>query len=80
MQEPYPPTYIHFICHFNNRQLHEEVRQKVYFAKGNIIREKVRDLRHEFYAEMEIGVHGSSLYKEIVERGYAVKTFLLTGI
>jgi len=80
MQDAYPPTYLHFICHFNNRQLHEEVKQKVYFAKGNIIRERVRDLKNEFYAEVEIGVPGASLYKEIVERGYAVKTFLLSEI
>lgn len=80
MAEQYPPTYIHFICHFNNKHLCEEVKQKVYFAKGNVIREKVRDLKNEYYAEVEIGVHGASLYKEIVERGYAVKTFLLSEI
>jgi len=79
MQDQYP-TYIRFLCHFNNKVLHEEVKQKVFFARGTVIREKVRDLRDDFYAEMEIGVHGSSLYKEIVERNFAVKTFLLTSI
>lgn len=79
MEDQYP-SYIHFVCHFNNKIMHEEVRQKVRLAKGNIIREKVRDLKNEYYAEVEIGVHGASLYKEIVDRGFAVKTFLLTSI
>jgi hypothetical protein len=79
MEDQYP-SYIRFLCHFNDKKSYHEVIQKTFFARGNVIREKVKDLRDEFHAEVEIGVHGASLYREIVERDLALKTFLLTSI
>jgi hypothetical protein len=79
-QDIYPNTYIRFICHFNNKVMHEEVKQKVYLGGGMILREKVRDLRDGYVSELEVGIHGATLYKEIVNRQFAVKTFLLSDI
>lgn len=77
MEDQYP-SYIRFLCHFSDKSLYQQAMQKTFFAKGNIIREKVRDLKDDFHAEVEIGVHGSTLYKELSTM--SSKAFLLTSI
>lgn len=77
MEDQYP-SYIRFLCHFRDKAAYQDALQKIFFAKGNVIREKVRDLKDEFHAEIEIGVHGSTLYKQLSE--ISSKTYLLSSI
>jgi hypothetical protein len=79
MEDQYP-SYIRFLCVFSDKQSYQQAMQKTFFARGMVIREKVRDLKDEFFAEVEIGVHGSSLYKEISASELTVKTYLLSSI
>lgn len=78
MEDQYP-SYIRFLCVCRDKKTYAEVTQQTFFARGMIIREKVRDLKDEFYAEVEIGVHGSSLYKQLSESPL-IQTSLLTPL
>jgi hypothetical protein len=77
MEDQYP-SYIRFLCHFSDKSLYQQAMQKTFYSRGNVIREKIRDLKDDFHAEVEIGCHGSSLYKELSQM--CSKTYLLSSI
>jgi len=61
---------IKFVCKTINKANHEDIKRRVYFAGGAIVREKVyRDTSTVFEAEMEIMSEGGTLYREVKENG-----------
>jgi len=67
-----------FICKTTSKASHEEVRNKVFFSGGSILREKIRkDTSTEFEGEMEIVCHGGTLYRDLKENSLAESCYLV---
>lgn len=60
---------VKFVCQVDNKKDYYEVKKRILFQKGTLIREHVRDLKHEFFAEFECLVHGRTLYLDLKESG-----------
>lgn len=60
---------VKFVCQVDNKKDYYEVKKRILFQKGTLIREHVRDLNSEFFAEFECLVHGRTLYLDLKESG-----------
>lgn len=60
---------VRFYCILDSKQSYYEVKEKINFQRGSLVREHVRDLKDEFFAELECLVHGRTLYLDLKESG-----------
>jgi len=68
---------VRFHCILDDKKKYYEVKEKINFQKGTLVREHVRDLKDEFFAELECLVHGRTLYLDIKESGLCKNLDLL---
>jgi hypothetical protein len=54
-----------FVCKMNSKESHNEVKRKLYFAGGAVIREKIWDISSGFQSELEIICEGGTLYRDL---------------
>jgi hypothetical protein len=68
---------IRFICTVDNKASHEEIKRRLYSARGALMREKVyKDTSLEFLSEMEMMSEGGTLYREVKELGLAKSIYI----
>lgn len=56
---------VKFFCNTDNKKDYWEIKSKINFNRATIIRERVRDLKNDFYVEFEILSHGRTLYRDL---------------
>jgi hypothetical protein len=68
---------IRFVCRTDSKEKHEEIKRRLYSARGAIVREKVyKDTSTEFESEMELLSEGGTLYREVKELGLAKSVYI----
>jgi len=60
---------VRFVCTTDTKQKYYEIKQKIFHARATIMREKIRELKDEYFAEFEIVSFGRTLYLELKESG-----------
>jgi len=58
---------VRFVCTTDTKKKYYEIKQKIFHARATIMREKIRELRDEYFAEFEIVSYGRTLYRELKE-------------
>ena len=58
---------VRFVCTTDTKQKYYEIKQKIFHARATIMREKIRELKDEYFAEFEIASYGRTLYRELKE-------------
>jgi hypothetical protein len=73
-------TAIRFVCTTDNKASHEEIKRRLYSARGALMREKVyKDTSAEFHSEMEMMSEGGTLYREVKELGLSKTIYIKEG-
>jgi hypothetical protein len=68
---------LRFVCTTDNKASHEEIKRRLYSARGALMREKVyKDTSTEFLSEMEMMSEGGTLYREVKELGLAKSIYI----
>jgi len=60
---------VRFICTTDDKQKYHKIKEKVFFSRATIMREKIRELKDEYFAEFEIITEGRYLYRDLKESG-----------
>jgi len=60
---------IRFVCSTDDKQKYHKIKEKIFHTRSTIMREKVRELRDEFFAEFEIMAFGRTLYRDLKDSG-----------
>jgi hypothetical protein len=60
---------IRFVCTTDDKQKYHKIKEKIFHTRSTIMREKVRELRDEFFAEFEIMAFGRTLYRDLKDSG-----------
>lgn len=68
---------VKFYCRIDDKEKYREVKRKINIQRGTLTRESVRDLKSEFFAELECMVHGRTLYLDLKESGLCKNIGLL---
>lgn len=69
-----------FVCKTDTKQKHEEIKRRLFSARGALIREKVyRDNSTTFESEMEMMSEGGTLYREVKELNLATSIYITEG-
>jgi len=69
-----------FVCKTDSKQKHEEIKRRLFSARGALIREKVyKETSVAFESEMEMISEGGTLYREIKELGLATSIYIKEG-
>jgi len=68
---------VRFYCILDDKKKYYEVKRKINIQRGTLLRENIRDLKNEFYAELECLVHGRTLYLDLKESGLCKNLNLL---
>jgi hypothetical protein len=58
---------VRFVCTTDTKQKYYEIKQKIFHARATIMREKIREMKDEYFAEFEIVSYGRTLYRELKE-------------
>lgn len=68
---------IRFVCTTDNKTNHEEIKRRLYSARGALMREKVyKDTSTDFQSEMEMMSEGGTLYREVKELGLSKTIYI----
>ena len=68
---------IRFVCTTDSKKSHEEIKRRLYSARGALMREKVyKDTSSEFRSEMEMMSEGGTLYREVKELGLSKTIYI----
>ena len=70
---------VKFFCNTNDKKDYYQIKSKINFNRATLIRERVRDLKDDFYAEFEIMCHGRTLFLDLKQSGLCKKIFLKPG-
>lgn len=71
---------IRFVCTTDNKADHEEIKRRLYSARGALMREKIyKDTSSEFHSEMEMMSEGGTLYREVKELGLSKTIYIKEG-
>jgi len=70
---------VKFFCNTDNKKDYQQIKSKINFNRASITRERVRDLRDDFYAEFDIMCHGRTLFLDLKQSGLCKKIFLKPG-
>jgi|DEB0MinimDraft_10_1074344.scaffolds.fasta_scaffold87589_2 hypothetical protein len=68
---------VRFYCILDDKKKYYEVKRKINIQRGTLLRENIRDLKNEFYAELECLVHGRTLYLDLKASGLCKNLNLL---
>jgi len=69
-----------FVCKTDSKQKHEEIKRRLFSARGALIREKVyRETSTAFESEMEMMSEGGTLYREVKELNLATAIYITEG-
>jgi hypothetical protein len=60
---------VRFVCTTSDKKKYYLIKEKIFFSRATIIREKVRDLKDEFFAEFEVLSQGRFLYMDLKSSG-----------
>lgn len=60
---------VRFVCTTDDKQKYHKIKEKIFFSRATIMREKIRDLKDEYFAEFEIITQGRFLYRDLKESG-----------
>ena len=60
---------VRFVCTTDDKQKYHKIKEKVFFSRATIKREKIRELKDEYFAEFEIITEGRYLYRDLKESG-----------
>ena len=69
---------VKFNCTTDNKKDYYEIRKKISFHRATPIRERQRDLKDEFFCELDVLSHGRSLYRELKDSGLCKTIVLIT--
>ena len=58
---------VRFVCTTDTKQKYYEIKQKIFHARATIMREKIREMKDEYFAEFEIVSYGRTLYRDLKE-------------
>lgn len=58
---------VRFVCTTDNKKDYYKIKEKIVFSRATIMREKIRDLKDEYFAEFEIISQGRFLYRDLKE-------------
>jgi hypothetical protein len=68
---------IRFVCTTDSKTNHEEIKRRLYSARGALMREKIyKDSSSEFQSEMEMMSEGGTLYREVKELGLSKTIYI----
>ena len=56
---------VRFVCITDTKQKYYEIKQKIFHARATIMREKIREMKDEYFAEFEIVSYGRTLYRDL---------------
>ena len=54
---------VKFLCTTDDKKNYYAIKAKINFNRATIIRERVRDLKNDFFTEIEVISHGRTLYR-----------------
>lgn len=60
---------IRFVCTTDNKGNYYKIKEKIFFSRATILREKIRDLRDEYFTEFEVVSQGRFLYRDLKNSG-----------
>jgi len=60
---------VKFLCTTDDKKNYYSIKSKINFNRATIIREKVRDLKNDFFTEIEVVSHGRTLYRDLKQSG-----------
>ena len=60
---------VKFVCTTDDKQKYHKIKELIFFSRATIMREKIRELRDEYFAEFEIVSYGRYLYRELKDSG-----------
>jgi hypothetical protein len=60
---------IRFNLTIDSKGSYYQVQQKINFHRAVVTRESQRDLRNEFYADLDVTSHGGTLYRDLQQSG-----------
>ena len=60
---------VRFVCSTDDKQKYHKIKEKIFFTRSTIMREKIRELKDEYFAEFEIVSYGRTLYLDLKECG-----------
>ena len=49
---------VRFVCTTDTKQKYYEIKQKIFHTRSTIMREKIREMKDEYFAEFEIVSYG----------------------
>jgi len=58
---------VRFVCTTDDKQKYHKIKEKIFFTRSTIMREKIRELKDEYFAEFEVLSHGRFLYRDLKE-------------
>ena len=58
---------VRFVCTTDNKADYYKIKEKIFHTGSTIMREKIRELKDEYFAEFEIMSHGRFLYRDLKE-------------
>jgi hypothetical protein len=67
---------VKFLCTTDDKKNYYAIKAKINFNRATIIRERVRDLKNDFYTEIEVVSHGRTLYRDLKQSGLCKNLFL----
>lgn len=69
---------VKFVCKVASKAAHEEIKRRLFAARGAIVREKVyRETSQIFESEMELVSEGNTLFREVKELGLAQSLYIV---
>jgi len=71
---------VKFFCNTDNKKNYWEIKSKINFNRAAIIRERVRDLKDDFYVEFVILSHGRTLYRDLKQSNLCKNLILRSGL
>lgn len=60
---------IRFVCTTDDKQNYHKIKAKIFHTQATIMRERVRELKDEYFAEFEIMSFGRTLYRDLKDSG-----------
>jgi hypothetical protein len=67
---------VKFLCTSDDKANYYAIKAKINFNRATIIREKIRDLKNDFFTELEVISHGRTLYRDLKQSGICKGLFL----
>ena len=60
---------VRFVCSTDDKQKYHKIKEKIFFSRATIMREKIREMKDEYFAELEVVSYGRFLYRDLKESG-----------